>query len=302
MKTRAVFKCVSAALIIFFMGYSSMGCAFATASSKSDLETQVNALVQANQDLERRVNELELKLRLLQSNMPEAAPPDQPSPSSPPTTNNATPPGSPAPRLPGTAVILPPPSDLTVYKLSPPTSPIGVPGETPLSSPPSGEQPPPLFGEEPDFIEPTEGGAPTSNSPPIIGPPPSSPGVSVEAATLYESALGQFQQGELNLAIEAFKLYLTKYPDSTYAPDALFYLGESLFSKRKYTQAMENYRRLLVKFPDSEKAPEALYKLGMCFLRLNDVNSAKDAFSRVVQSYPYSEAARSAEAELKKLE
>lgn len=133
-------------------------------------------------------------------------------------------------------------------------------------------------------------------------PPTPTGGVSVEAATLYESALGQFQKGELELAIEAFKVYLIKYPESAYAPNAMFYLGESYYSVRKYSQAIENYRRLLMKYPDCDKAPEAMFKLGMCFLKLNDIASAKQAFNRVVQTYPYSEAARSAEAELKKLQ
>lgn len=299
------------ALLLLLPGL--MSCATASASTKTDLEKRVDALAVENAQLQKRVDELERKLALLESLLPQTARSSQGAPARPssaapsataaPSASTAT---TPIIQSPG---MLPPPPGLAVVKVRPPAPPAAPPvsPESPGGSP-YGEQPPSLFAEDPTFSEPSGEGSQDPATPPSAGAhgapsaPSAGPPISVEAATLYESAMGQFQKGEIEMAIEAFKLYLTKYPDSSYVPNAMFYLGESFYKTRKYQQAMENYRRLLMKYPESESAPEALFKLGMCFLQLSDIPSAKQAFNRVVESYPYSEAAKSAQAELKKLE
>ena len=302
----------SAGITLLFLIPAVVSCAMATASSKTDIEKRLGELVQSNRELEKRVDELERKFRLLESALPTTQPAqNSSSASAPPSVASSASPSSHASSAPAAGTkspgALPPPSGMPVLKLRPPNPSQG--SENPSGAAPgssSGEAPPPLYAEEPGSPPaPGEGtGEPGPTPPPVGSPshPPVTGGLSVEAVTLYESATGQYEKGKYELAIEAFQLYLTKYPDSSYAPGAMFYLGECFYQLHRYPLATENYRRMLMKYPENQRAPDALYKLGMCLLQVNDFASAKQAFNRVIEQYPNSEAAKSAQAELKKMQ
>ena len=299
----------AALLGTLILGIIFSGCA-AGSSAHGNVARRLNDLAARNQELEKRVGELEQKLALMESVMNGGAVRSPSGTTGSGTQNLNVQPGMPAPLSGATQPTIPHPPGLTVVKIRPPSA-SGV--NQSAATPPSGQnqdQPPPLFSDEPGFDEPTSPGAASDSQPeepshktPNANPAPSgSPaGLPVEAVTLYESAVGQFHKGEYELAVEAFMLYTTRYPGTMYEPSALFYMGECKFKLGQYAGAIEQFRRYLMKFPGGNEAPIALLRMGMSYMRMEDKESARKAFKQVIERFPDSPAATAARQELENI-
>ncbi|GGD09549.1 tol-pal system protein YbgF [Aureimonas glaciei] len=103
---------------------------------------------------------------------------------------------------------------------------------------------------------------------------------------LYGLAYNYMLAGDYNLAENAFRQYADTYPDAADAPDAQYWLGESLFQQAKYTDAAEVFLTAQKKHPKSPKAPEMMLKLGMSLAKLDNRETACVTFKEVSKRYP----------------
>ncbi len=115
-----------------------------------------------------------------------------------------------------------------------------------------------------------------------------------QARERYERLLGVFMEGDLDGAREGFLEFLMKFPNSTRAPNAQYWLGECYYGKKQYQEAIRAFERVVVKYPESNKAPAALLKKGYAQLALNNHQQAKATLQDVVKSYPQSPEAQKA--------
>jgi tol-pal system protein YbgF len=214
----------------------------------------------------------------------EAPPPAEPSPAEPPPSETAT---------------FPP------DELPPATPPLAFPqGSGPLDS--IGD----LAGAPPTEIDPTPGlGAPpqplgslTLDAPPPgpdqpmdLGAPilPQSEGPQVasiqpsgDPRTDYERAYGSILSGDYDTAEAGFRQFLASYPDNELAPDAQYWLGESLFVRAQYRDAANEFLAGYKAYPKSGKAPDALLKLGLSLAGLGERDAACSTFAAVLKQYP----------------
>jgi tol-pal system protein YbgF len=102
----------------------------------------------------------------------------------------------------------------------------------------------------------------------------------------YERVLGLFRDGDLEGARQGFTGFLDEYPNSTLAPNARFWLGESHFGKKEFQRAIDAYDKVEIDYPGSEKVPAAILKKGYAYLALKDKRRASSAFKQVVTLYP----------------
>ncbi|TKB79396.1 MAG: tol-pal system protein YbgF [Nitrospira sp.] len=102
----------------------------------------------------------------------------------------------------------------------------------------------------------------------------------------YERVLGFFRDGDLEGARQGFIGFLDEYPNSTLAPNARFWLGESHFGKKEFQRAIDAYDKVEIDYPGSEKVPAAILKKGYAYLALKDKRRASSAFKQVVTLYP----------------
>lgn len=102
----------------------------------------------------------------------------------------------------------------------------------------------------------------------------------------YERVLGLFRDGDLEGARQGFVGFLDDYPNSTLAPNARFWLGESHFGKKEFQRAIDAYDKVEIDYPGSEKIPAAILKKGYAYLALKDRKRASSAFKQVVTLYP----------------
>ena len=95
---------------------------------------------------------------------------------------------------------------------------------------------------------------------------------------------------------------MKKYPQSSYADNAQYWLGEANYVSRKYKDAVIEFNKVLSDYPTSPKVPDAMLKLGFTHYELKEWDKAKELLQRVVKDYPDSSAAKLAETRLKRLQ
>nr|WP_304363853.1 tol-pal system protein YbgF [Jiella sp. LLJ827] len=103
---------------------------------------------------------------------------------------------------------------------------------------------------------------------------------------MYDLAYNYLLAGDYALAEEAFRQYSQTFPNADDAPDAQYWLGESLFQQQKYNEAAEVFLEAQKGHPDSAKAPEMMLKLGMSLAKLNNRETACVTYKEVSRRYP----------------
>ncbi len=96
-------------------------------------------------------------------------------------------------------------------------------------------------------------------------------------------------------AIKAFQSFVQKYPDSTYQPNANYWLGQLSYNKGDKDGAAHYFATVVKSWPKSPKAPDAMYKVGVIMQDKGDSAKAKAVYQQVVAKYPGTEAAKQAQ-------
>lgn len=118
--------------------------------------------------------------------------------------------------------------------------------------------------------------------------------VSVEENEAYERAQGQRRIGNYQGAITAFQGFVAKYPKSTLAPRAQYWIGDSYFNLRDFKNAIASQQKLLATYPDSASVPDALLNMASSQLEAGDTATARKTMESLIARYPTSDAAEKA--------
>ena len=116
--------------------------------------------------------------------------------------------------------------------------------------------------------------------------------------SVYESALALYEAGKPAESRKAMAAFLESYPSSAYAPNALYWIGESHYSQSQWDQAILSFKDVVARFPKHAKAADALLKLGMCYEKLKDKDNARFHYEALLEDFPGSRAAALAKPKL----
>ena len=103
---------------------------------------------------------------------------------------------------------------------------------------------------------------------------------------LYEKAYNSFLLGKYEVAMVDFKSFLKQYKHHDLAPQALYYIAESLYSQEKYSDAYEEYKRVEQNYPDSELIPSARLKMALCLELLNRKKESVVILQSILSDFP----------------
>jgi tol-pal system protein YbgF len=117
----------------------------------------------------------------------------------------------------------------------------------------------------------------------------------------YDRAFQALKELRYADAAEEFQSFLSQYPNSEFADNAQYWLGESYYVTRNYDIALTAFQDLLDRFPESSKAPDALLKVGYTHYELEQWDSARAALTQVQELYPDSTLSRLAENRLRSM-
>ena len=118
---------------------------------------------------------------------------------------------------------------------------------------------------------------------------------------LYNNAVRDYNGGNTNLASQEFSDYIQFYPNTDFAGNAYFYLGELQFKQGNYQQAVQSYDQVLQNFPSGNKAASAQLKKGFALIELGKQDDGVAELRHLVQRYPRSPEALQAKERLRKL-
>ena len=118
---------------------------------------------------------------------------------------------------------------------------------------------------------------------------------------VYNAAFRDYQKGNFDLAIEGFREFLSQNASSELADNASYWVGESLFSQKKYREAIQQFDTVVTRFPRSDKVPGSLLKKGYAYISLNEKAQGIVQLQYVLHEHPKSQEAGLARQKLKQL-
>lgn len=124
---------------------------------------------------------------------------------------------------------------------------------------------------------------------------------SIDPQQTYDAAYRDYQRGNFDLAIEGFRDFLSMSATSDLADNASYWIGESLFSQKKYREAIAQFDAVVNKYPKSDKVPGALLKKGYAYISVGERAQGVVQLQYVLHEHPKSQEASLARQKLKQL-
>lgn len=138
-------------------------------------------------------------------------------------------------------------------------------------------------------------------TPPATAAQDTAPAIYGDAGTLaqgageredYDAAFAALRSGDYANSARLFQAFLANHPGGAYAPNALYWLGESYYVTQNYQLAQSQFEALLGRYPTHDKAPGAMLKVGLSQLGQQQLDAAERTLDEVTRRYPGTDAAR----------
>ncbi|MDD4896146.1 MAG: tetratricopeptide repeat protein, partial [Atribacterota bacterium] len=110
-----------------------------------------------------------------------------------------------------------------------------------------------------------------------------------EDTILYDTAIEFLEQKDYQQAMDTFIELRDTFPDSFWADDAQYYIGNIYEISGLYIAARDEYSLLLFYYPDSSWADNARLGIGNCYYQTGDYYHAKIQYQSVIDNYPLSD-------------
>ncbi|GAB6408160.1 tol-pal system protein YbgF [Pseudomonas sp. MHK4] len=133
---------------------------------------------------------------------------------------------------------------------------------------------------------------------PAAGSEPADP---AKEKLYYDAAFDLIKAKDFDKASQAFAAFLRKYPNSQYAGNAQYWLGEVNLAKGDLQGAGQAFAKVSQLYPKHAKVPDSLYKLADVERRLGHPDKVKGILQQVVSQYPGTSAAQLAQRDLQKM-
>jgi len=139
--------------------------------------------------------------------------------------------------------------------------------------------------------------APAASAPAVTAAPavqakpqvPVTSGAILQGATpkdQYNYAFSLVRKGDYAKAEAALKEFVKQHPKDDLAGNAQYWLGQSYFVRKQYTNATRAFLEGYNTYPNNSKAPSYLLKIGMSLNELGEKSDACDAYRELAARYP----------------
>ena len=146
-------------------------------------------------------------------------------------------------------------------------------------------------------------------SAPVPPPNSSAPKVAIPVAAAgdndgqaaYSKAFALLKDGQYEQSIKSFEAFKASYPNSKYADNAQYWLGEANYVSRDYKAALTAFQQLIAQYPESTKNPGARLKIGYVYFEIKNWSAAREALQQVITLYPETTVAKKANERLQRM-
>ncbi len=123
----------------------------------------------------------------------------------------------------------------------------------------------------------------------------------LQADATYSNARRDYTSGSYDLAMQEFSDYARCFPNTQFAPNAQFYIGDIYYKKGDYDNAVKGFDAVIEQFQENNKTADAHYMKGNCLMKLSQRDAAVKEYRLVASKYPDTDAAAQAKAKLREL-
>ncbi len=106
------------------------------------------------------------------------------------------------------------------------------------------------------------------------------------ADQLYDEAVKKLQEGDYAAAERGFRTFVQRNPQNKLAGNAQYWLGETYYARRDYSNALTAFAEGYKVYKNSPKGPDNLLKLGITMSVMGRKPDACAVFARFNQDYP----------------
>jgi tol-pal system protein YbgF len=110
----------------------------------------------------------------------------------------------------------------------------------------------------------------------------------------YDAAYALVQAGDYKGAADALQDFVKRFPNSAYAANAQYWLGNAYYAQRDYKNSIAAQEVVVSTYKDSPKAPDAMLNIASNYIDMKDKKNAKKTLQQLVKSFPDSSAAQTA--------
>ena len=118
---------------------------------------------------------------------------------------------------------------------------------------------------------------------------------------LYNSAYGDFLKGSYDLSRQGFEEYLKNYPDTELSDNAQYWIGESYYVQRKFSDAIKAFDKVIQNYPKGDKVAAAELKKAYSLLESKNTEAGIRVLKLLIAKYPGSDSAQLAKDRLNSL-
>ena len=117
----------------------------------------------------------------------------------------------------------------------------------------------------------------------------------------YQTAFNLLMDRKYDQAVNSFRSFLTKYPNSRLADNAQYWLAEANYVTRNFDAANREFNKVITEHPRSTKVSDAMLKIGYIQYEKKQWSAARETLNKVVNRYPNSTASQLAKKRLSKM-
>ena len=118
---------------------------------------------------------------------------------------------------------------------------------------------------------------------------------------IYNEGYTELSEGNYEESREKFKLFLSKYPKSTKAGDATYWIAESYYREGEFEEAILDYQRFIDTYPSDNRVPLSYLKQGLSLMEIGKNEEAQLFFETLIDKYPQSDEANTAKEKIREL-
>ncbi len=105
---------------------------------------------------------------------------------------------------------------------------------------------------------------------------------------LYDAAYLDLSRGDYDLALQEFREYLRIFPETEYADNAQYWIGEIYYARGNYERSFNEFNKVDSEHTQGDKVAASLLKMGYCLINLKDSSGARQYLNRVIERFPNS--------------
>src|SRR5262249_22260348 len=98
-----------------------------------------------------------------------------------------------------------------------------------------------------------------------------------------------------------FQQFVGNYGNTELAGNAQFWIGETYYQEKKYSEAAAAYEKVIRKYPNNIKVPAAMLKMGQSQAAYGDRTTGRATLRKLMHDYTGTDEAKQAARKLKSL-